>query len=162
MIHEQGEREVFLIEFCGLNNIINDRSQGNSTPSFLFESLGDCIAATCRYPLGCRLKPSDTWSFIECLPYGVSFQESLNWHRKLSQEALDDRAALGKLVLHLNFQHVSGQWHKAELLQWNNMSHQLSVRCKSWPIASSSALDKVIVKHPCGNIQGLLGEYPAM
>lgn len=110
-----------------------------------------------RAPLACWLKPSDTEVSITCLPYSVSFQESLNWHRKLSQEALDDRAALGKLVLHLNFQHISGQWHKAELLQWNNMLHQLTERCEVWPISSLFALDEVTVKHLSSNIyyQGL-------
>lgn len=95
---------------------------------------------------------SDSEVSVTGLPYGVSLQESLNGHRQLSQEALDDGAALSKLVFHLNFQYISGQGHKAELLQWNYMSHQLTEGCKGWPIPSPSALDEVIIKHPSGNI----------
>lgn len=103
---------------------------------------------------------SDIEVSVTGLPYGVSFQESLNGHRQLSQEALDDGAALSKLVLHLNFQYISGQGHKAELLQRNNMSHQLTERCKSWPSPSPSALDEVIIQHPCGNIYIKVLEMP--
>jgi hypothetical protein len=47
----------------------------------------------------------------------MSLQESLDRHRQLSQEALDDGTAFGKLVFHLNFQHISGQGNETELLQ---------------------------------------------
>lgn len=67
--------------------------------------------------MACWWEPSDCKISVTGLPYGVSLQESLNGHRQLSQEALDDGTALGKLVFHLNFQHVSGQGHKTELLQ---------------------------------------------
>lgn len=51
------------------------------------------------------------------LPYGMSFQEALNWHREFSQETLDNRSALCKFVFNFYFQDIRGQGDKAELLQ---------------------------------------------
>lgn len=51
------------------------------------------------------------------LPDSVLLQKPLNGNTQLAQEAFDDRTALGKLVLHLDLQHVRGQRHKVETLR---------------------------------------------
>lgn len=43
-------------------------------------------------------------------------QESLHRDDQLTQEALDDWPALGKLILHLDLQHVRHQSHEGVLL----------------------------------------------
>lgn len=45
------------------------------------------------------------------------FQKSPDGDDQLAQEALDDWPALGKLVLHLNLQHISYQSHKCIFLK---------------------------------------------
>lgn len=45
------------------------------------------------------------------------FQKSLDGDDQLAQEALDDWPALGKLILHLNLQHISYQSHKCIFLK---------------------------------------------
>lgn len=53
------------------------------------------------------------------LPNGMLLQQPLNWDRELSQEALDDWPTLGKLILDLNLQDISGKRHKTEpLVSW--------------------------------------------
>lgn len=51
------------------------------------------------------------------LPYGMSFQETLNRHREFSQKTLDDWSALCKFVFNFYFQNIRGQGDKAELLK---------------------------------------------
>ena len=46
-----------------------------------------------------------------------AFQESLHWDDQLTQKPLDDWSALGKLILHLDLQHVGQQSHKGVFLQ---------------------------------------------
>lgn len=44
-------------------------------------------------------------------------QQPLDRDGELPQEALDDGPTLGKLILHLNLQDVSGKRHKVEPLE---------------------------------------------
>lgn len=46
-----------------------------------------------------------------------ALQESLHWDDQLTQKPLDDWSALGKLILHLDLQDVSGQGHKVKPLR---------------------------------------------
>ena len=54
---------------------------------------------------------------LRVLPNGMFFQQPLDWDGQLPQEALDDWPTLGKLILHLNLQNVSGQRHKVKPLE---------------------------------------------
>ena len=60
------------------------------------------------------------WPGLDDLPDGMLLQQPLHRHGQLAQEALDDGPALGKLVLHLDLQHVRGQRHKVEALEEMN------------------------------------------
>lgn len=51
------------------------------------------------------------------LPDGMFLQQPLHRDGQLPQEALDDRTALRKLVLHLDLQDVGGKGHKGEPLE---------------------------------------------
>jgi len=48
----------------------------------------------------------------------------LHWHGQLAQETLYDGSAFGKLVLHLNLQHIRGQRHKIKALCERNTKTQ--------------------------------------
>lgn len=54
---------------------------------------------------------------LRVLPDGVFFQQPLHWDGQLPQEALDDWPTLGKLILHLDLQHVGQQSHKGIFLR---------------------------------------------
>lgn len=62
------------------------------------------------------------------LPNGVFLQQPLNWDREFSQEALDNRPTLGKLVLDLNLQDIGGKRHETEpLVSWNRRKHRVKM-----------------------------------
>ena len=58
------------------------------------------------------------------LPSRVPLQQPLHRNDQLTQEALDDWPALGKLVLHLDLHDIRHQGHKGVLLQgeWQRVS----------------------------------------
>lgn len=63
------------------------------------------------------------------LPNGVFLQQPLNWDREFSQEALDNRPTLGKLILDLNLQDIGGKRHETEaLVSWNRRQHRAKMR----------------------------------
>lgn len=51
------------------------------------------------------------------LPNSMFFQQPLDRDRELPQEALDDWPTLGKFILHLDLQDVSGQRDKVKPLE---------------------------------------------
>lgn len=68
---------------------------------------------------------------VRCvLPNGMFFQQPLDRDRELPQEALDDWPTLGKFILHLDLQDVSGQRHKVEPLEKQTHRGQRSLRIR--------------------------------
>ena len=64
-----------------------------------------------------KINTSVQYLCLRVLPDGVFFQQPLHRDGQLPQEALDDWPTLGKLILHLDLQDVSGQGHKVKPLK---------------------------------------------